>query len=126
MNASAPLRAKRCSRPASRPTTRTFLRLNSRASAMIEPVFPVAPKITYVASVTTAPLSLRLLIFVSPLLKFTDPLHPEYWGPVRYMGGIRQPAILHPLGWMHRSCTTHQRKRQRRSHERSPPVLPGV
>ena len=33
---------------------------------MIEPVFPLAPKITYMASVETATLSLRLFMFVSP------------------------------------------------------------
>jgi hypothetical protein len=42
VNASAPLRTNRCSRPASRP----FLPFDSRKSAMIEPVFPLAPKIT--------------------------------------------------------------------------------
>jgi hypothetical protein len=40
---------KRCSRPGSRPTTRTFLPFDSKESAMIEPVFPLAPKITYMA-----------------------------------------------------------------------------
>src|SRR4029077_2681760 len=74
VNASAPWRAKRCSRPASRPTTRTFLPFDSKESAMIDPVFPLAPKITYMVSVETAILSLRLLTFVSPFLKFTDPL----------------------------------------------------
>jgi len=48
-NASAPWRTKRCNRPASRPTTRTFLPFDSKESAMIEPVFPLAPKITYMA-----------------------------------------------------------------------------
>src|ERR1700730_1168492 len=72
VNASAPWRTKRCSRPASRPTTRTFLPIDSKESAMIEPVFPLAPKITYMPSVETAILSLRLFTFVSPFLKFTD------------------------------------------------------
>jgi hypothetical protein len=40
---------------------------------MIEPVFPLAPKITYVTSVTTATLPLRLFIFVSPFLRYAVP-----------------------------------------------------
>src|SRR5260370_16811310 len=48
VNASAPLRTKRCSRVASRPTTRTFSPLISRESEITEPVLPVARKITYI------------------------------------------------------------------------------
>src|ERR1700731_4131861 len=69
VNASAPLRTKNCSRPASRPITRTFLPFDSKELAMIEPVFPVAPKITDVASVEPATLSLRVFTFVSPFFK---------------------------------------------------------
>src|SRR5258708_28279262 len=50
VNASAPLRTKRCSRVASRPTTRTFSPFDSREVAITEPVWPVAPKTTYMAS----------------------------------------------------------------------------
>jgi hypothetical protein len=60
--ASAPLRTKRCRRPTSRPTTRTFWPFASRKSAMIEPVFPLPPKTTYIASMAT--LSLELFMFV--------------------------------------------------------------
>ncbi len=42
------------SRPESRPTTRTFLPFESRKSATIEPVFPLAPKITYSAFETAS------------------------------------------------------------------------
>src|SRR5580693_10067494 len=69
VNASAPLRTKRCSRPASRPMTRTLLPSASRELAMIEPVFPLAPKITCMASAATATASLGLFIFVSPFFK---------------------------------------------------------
>src|SRR5579864_947012 len=53
VNASAPLSTKRCSRPASRPTTRTFFPFERRKLATIEPVFPLAPKITYISCETT-------------------------------------------------------------------------
>jgi hypothetical protein len=54
--------------------TRTFLPSDSMESAMIEPVFPLAPKITCMASAATATASFRLFIFVSPFLKFTNSL----------------------------------------------------
>jgi hypothetical protein len=37
---------------------------------------------------------------------------------------ISPRSFRHPRGWRHRSCTRHLPKQQRRSHERSPPVLP--
>jgi hypothetical protein len=43
-----------------------LLAFDNKESAMIEPVFPLAPKITYMASIETATLSLRLFTFVSP------------------------------------------------------------
>src|SRR6202451_4201221 len=49
----AQISRERCSRPESRPTTRTFWPADSRALAMIEPVFPLAPKITYISFETT-------------------------------------------------------------------------
>ena len=66
VSASAPLRTKRRSRLTSRPTTRTFWPLDSRKLAMSEPVFPLAPKITFMPSLTAATVSLGLFIFVSP------------------------------------------------------------
>src|SRR5260370_39228519 len=64
--------------PASRPTTRTFLPSDSRELAMIEPVFPLAPKIACMASVATAAVSLRLFILVplflsSPIRSVCNP-----------------------------------------------------
>ena len=61
----------------------TFLPFDSKESAMIEPVFPLAPKITYMGSVETATLPLRLFTFVSPFLKFTDPLRLQRRLPAR-------------------------------------------
>jgi hypothetical protein len=49
-----------------RPTTRTFLPCNKKELAMIEPVFPLAPKITYIPSAAMATLSSSLFILVSP------------------------------------------------------------
>src|SRR6202041_358130 len=74
VNASAPLRTKRCNRPASRPTTRTFRPFDSRKSATIEPVFPLAPKITYVVFESTVELIAMtswfdLLFFLTAQLK---------------------------------------------------------
>src|SRR5258708_34297782 len=45
---------------------RPFSPFDSRKLAMIEPVLPLAPKITYMPSLTTATVSLGLFIFVSP------------------------------------------------------------
>ncbi len=119
VNASAPLRTKRCSRPASRPMTRTFSPFNSRELAMIEPVFPLAPKITYMASVTTATLSLRLFIFVSPSCRYNRLRNSTFMpSPLdvnviaRAFGAIRQkksPALSVRSGLCRRQRTVRYR-----------------
>src|SRR5580693_532377 len=64
VNASAPLSTKRCSRPLSRPMTRTFWPFERRTSATIEPVWPVAPKITYFSFETTDELIVTISLVV--------------------------------------------------------------
>src|ERR1700677_2414704 len=64
VNASAPLSTKRCSRPLSRPMTRTFWPFERRTSATIEPVWPVAPKITYFSFETTGVLIVAISLVV--------------------------------------------------------------
>src|SRR5580693_3029168 len=64
VNASAPLSTKRCSRPVSRPMTRTFWPFERRKSATTEPVWPVAPKITYISFETTG----ELIVAISLVL----------------------------------------------------------
>jgi hypothetical protein len=46
-----------------------FLPFDSKKLAMIDPVFPLAPKITYVSSDTPAALSLEWFTFVSPFFQ---------------------------------------------------------
>src|ERR1700730_18441490 len=52
------------------------------------------------------------------------------WGDeghgTKQIGGFSQRSCLHPLGWRRQSCTKHLPKPQRRSRERSPPVLRDV
>src|SRR5712691_10700868 len=50
VKASAPRLVNAASFLLSRPTTRTFFRLPSSEFATTEPVFPVAPRITYIVS----------------------------------------------------------------------------
>src|ERR1700689_1819684 len=64
VNASAPLSTKRCSRPVSRPMTRTFWPFERRKLATIEPVWPVAPKTTYISFETTG----ELIVTISLVL----------------------------------------------------------
>src|ERR1700692_2103691 len=66
---------------------------------MIEPVFPLAPKITCMASVATPTSSLRLLIFVSPFLKFTSlrPLYLLFGDPVPYVRRTMKQLDAFPL-----------------------------
>src|ERR1700679_654160 len=73
VNASAPLSTKRWSRPGSRPTTRTFLPFESRQLATIEPVFPVAPRITYISFETTGEVISCYLLGVVKMVSYVSP-----------------------------------------------------